>query len=182
VKLWDIPSGQEIITLEAHAFSINELAFSPNGRTLAVANYMLEPLRLWDVKSTRKVGTLLGHRDNVRAIAFSPSGNTLASASDDGTVKLWSVADQREIATLDDGRNLFDRDGAIYGVAFSPDGLTLATGVRDGLVKLWNPATQREIATLAGIKYPVRSVAFAPDGQTLASGIAGRVRLWRRTP
>jgi hypothetical protein len=150
VKLWDIPSGQEITTLEAHTFSINELAFSPDGDTLAVANYMLEPLRLWDVSSTRKVGTLLGHQDNVRAVAFSPSGDTLASASDDGTVKLWSVADQREIATLDDGRNLFDRDGAIYAVAFSPDGMTLATGLRDHSVKLWNPRTHREIATLTG--------------------------------
>ena len=97
-------------------------------------------------------------------------------------MKLWSLDERREIATLDDDRNLPGRDGAIYGVAFSPDGLTLATAVRDSLVKLWNPTTQREIAALTGHQQRVVSVAFAPNGELLASGGGGTVRLWARAP
>jgi WD40 repeat protein len=183
VKLWDIPSGREIATLAEHTFHINALAFSPDGGTLAVANYMSDPLRLWDVRARRQIAALRGHADNVRSIAFSRNGRLLASGSDDGTAKLWSVAGQHEVAALDDGRNLFDRDGAIYAIAFSPDGLTLATGVRDGLVKLWDPNARREIATLTGHTDGVLSVVFSPDGEILASGSGdGTVKLWRKTP
>ncbi len=183
VTLWDAQSGKEIATLEEHTFSISALTFSPDGATLAVANYMWDPLRLWDVGTREQVATLRGHADNVPSIAFSRDGRLLASGSDDGTAKLWSVAGQHEVAALDDGRNLFDRDGAIYAIAFSPDGLTLATGVRDGLVKLWDTTTYREIATLTGHRVSVASVAFAPDGTTLATcGWDDDIRLWRRTP
>ena len=108
--------------------------------------------------------TLEGHAGPVDSVAFSSDEATLATGSWDGTVKLWDVATQQNIATLG------PRGDTVHSVAFSPDGTTLASGSWDGTVELWDVATQQSIATLEGHAGPVDSVAFSSDEVTLAAG------------
>ena len=46
------------------------------------------------------MANLAGHADWVYRVAVSPDGTKLASASADGTVKLWNLAENRLLATL----------------------------------------------------------------------------------
>jgi len=55
----------------------------------------------------------------------------LASASQDGTVRLWWVADGSLLRVLEGHMDL------VSSVAFSPDGALLASASRDGTVRLW---------------------------------------------
>lgn len=89
--------------------------------------------------------TLQGHTDSVDSVTFSPDGLHLASASSDCTVKLWSLARERELRTLQ-GHNSW-----ITSVAFSPDGRLLASGSGDDTVKLWEVASGRQVQTLRGL-------------------------------
>ena len=129
-------------------------------------------MRVWDL--TKKPGALVleGHKDLTWQIAFSPDGHTIASASKDGSVRLWNVAEGRELATLPHGQ-------WVNWVAFSPDGVTLATADDDSFVRLWNAATGEIVATLSGHRAVAECATFSPDGKLLASGgKTGEIKLW----
>ncbi len=151
---------------------IRNVAFSPDGHTLAAADALDDRghIGLWDVATGRRIATL-AEGSPVGSVAFSPDGHTLAAGDNGGHIGLWDLATARRAATLAEG-------GTVYSVAFSPDGHTLAASDFSGDVALWDVATALRTATLAEGN-SVSSVAFSPDGHTLAAGdYGGEVGLW----
>jgi WD40 repeat protein/Flp pilus assembly protein TadD len=107
-----------------------------------------------------------GHKNYIWSVAFSPDGTRLATASVDSTVKLWSVADRRELKTL------AGHTASVETVAFSHDGKLLASGGADNATRIWDAETGRQLSVMPGggeDGSSVRGVAFSPDGHRLAT-------------
>src|SRR5262249_34561082 len=144
--LWSPASGRSRLAEGAgHRNAVTALQFSPDGRTLATGGND-KTMQFWDVNNINLKSPLFGHADEVTALAFSPGGGTLASGARE-QVKLWSIAAQAEVATLE------GHAGPVDHVAFSPDGSTLATCARSSRgtcqVFLWLAAPLEEARVLS---------------------------------
>ncbi|WP_169982602.1 caspase, EACC1-associated type [Microbispora sp. H10836] len=165
--------------LFGHTRTVWDVAFSPDGRTLASVSAD-RTLRLWDTggRPARQVFRHVG-RDEMRGVAFSAGGGLLAVSSHDGAVTLWNPADPRSPRLLSSFRA-----GArpLNEIAFSPREPLLAVSSADGTATLWDvrdPSRPRLAGNLHGHAGEVRDVAFSPDGRWLATASSDRsVRLW----
>lgn len=170
IKFWDAKSGKELKTLKGHSWTIEDVAFSHNGKYLATASADKTAI-IWDVASGKQLHTLKGHGDAVLAVAFSPNDAKLATASADKTVKVWDVKNGKDLQTLKGA----ERD--MTSVAFSPKGNQIAAGSLDGKVYIWNTSGKqvRKVEAHNGIW----SVAYSPNGKYLAaSGYQDTAQVW----
>jgi formylglycine-generating enzyme required for sulfatase activity/WD40 repeat protein len=137
------PTPISVANIGISAALIEALAFSPDGKTLAVGfsqngKWALPGLvQFWSTKDGKQVGGFLAHEGGmVRSLAYSKDGKTLITASYDKTIKLWDMKNDK--ATLK--ATLAGHEGPIWSIALSPDGRYLASGSRDKTVRLWRLA------------------------------------------
>ncbi|WP_455711605.1 nSTAND1 domain-containing NTPase [Streptomyces iakyrus] len=171
VRIWHLSTGALHTISTGHGRSVRTLAFTPDGRTLAVVNVedSGDQVTLLAAATGRTQRTIKPSSRSPLTLAFSPDGHTLATATvGNGLVETWDMRTGR----LQDS---FSVSADVQSLAFSPDGRTLVTSSARG-VQLWDLATSQPRGTL-----PTRSpgvVAFSPDGRTLAIGTGSSVELW----
>ena len=97
VRIWNSATGDLESTLSSHKGAVWNLAFSPDGRLLAISGEDGE-LVLHDARPPYEArGRLEGMSTPSQAVAFSPDGKLLAAAElgDEpgvsGTVRIWDV-------------------------------------------------------------------------------------------
>ena len=139
----------------AHTFShendlaVNSVAISTDGKT-AVSGGFDMTVRIWDVEHlTPKGSPITAHRNVVWRVAISPDDKMIATASEDGSVRLFNMADGS--AVMDGGMPAFkeETDGAgtklgVMGVTWvTRDKVVYTVGKdppnpNDPIVKVWD--------------------------------------------
>jgi WD40 repeat protein len=151
-----------------------DLAWSPDGKTLAVATSA--GVFLYDAATLgaapRQVEATAGL---VNSVAFSSDGRLLAFGGSAGLV-LWNLA-QQEAVSLGQLAT-----APVLNVLFSPDGSLLASRTEGRGVRLWDTATgimRSELLPHTGSSGNVLSMAFSPGGKLVTSVSDDEtVRLW----
>ncbi|KAL6585758.1 WD repeat-containing protein vip3 [Orobanche minor] len=165
----------------AHDDSVWTAAWVPateDSGPLLLTGSLDETVRLWNPEGPEKVQTNTGHCLGVVSVAAHPSGRIAASASIDSFIRVFDVATNNTIATLE------APPSEVWQLQFNPQGTTLAAaGGGSASVKLWDTAEWKPIATLEvprpeGLKPSEKtnskkfalSVAWSPDGRQISCG------------
>ncbi|GAA6622556.1 hypothetical protein [Scytonema sp. NUACC26] len=144
----------------------------------------------------------IGHTDIVNSVSFSGDSFSVVSGSDDCTIRIWSVDDDRlnpkgmaasPIAVTCDGkapsaRGLLAVIGqAVRTLRFMPkDNDRIAAGLESGEIQFWNVRTREKENTLRDpndmTSDRVFTLVFTENSLNLFSAHgSGKVRLWKRS-
>jgi eukaryotic-like serine/threonine-protein kinase len=178
LKVWDTERKQFVESfpkIKQSYDATSPKATSSDGQLLAVGSTPgdVRICRLPDGSVEREIKA---SDEMIMAVAFSPDDRWIASCAGwtDKRVRVWQVADGREIARLN-GHGAY-----VTSLEFLPDGKTLITGSADQTIRFWDVATQRELAVLRGHASEVRGLSYCVATGMLASGGKdGYIKFWR---
>ena len=179
IRLWNADTGQQLHTVGTAGRGIEGLAFSPDGRRLAVSSF--SDVWMYEVSHTGKLGQRTKTESARRNVRFSRDGNILitedvfgASTWDARTgkkIREWSCPEKR----VSIGDETVEEP---WGLRLSPEGRLLACRMKayarsssggGERVKVYDAATGKML--FATQRFP-RSVrfAFSPDSKHIAIG------------
>ncbi len=187
VKLWDSKTGECLHTLRDHNEEVNIAVFSPTGEMLASGggeqqSYRIDAsIRLWNTSNGKLLSKFGDHVSSITSLAFDPTGHRLASGSFDTSIKLWEIAECRQIGVLGSPRLPDGSDSdVVYSLAFDRTGQSLVIGSKKSGVRFWEPIDERRLIvdSLEGHGYAT-NIALDFLGQILASGGNDKtVKIW----
>jgi WD40 repeat protein len=108
---------------------------------------------------------LEGHRNVISRLSFAPDGARIASSATDGTVRVWSLAQDTNVTFA-----LYaDEMVELRKVVASPDRQWVAGGASDGTMQVWNAATAQAGRHFRPAEdFEVRDIAWNHDGTIAA--------------
>jgi WD40 repeat protein len=131
VRIYDLDKkGQQLPGGDWFMFdkgtSVGDIAFTPDGKQLVVGHDSGD-IKIADVAGRKVLHTLKGHKQRIGVCIVSPDGKRCATAGFDNVVKLWDLANGKELRSWDMHMLIQERGGFIMNMAFTPDNRQLVT-------------------------------------------------------
>ncbi len=153
---------------------ISALAFSPDGKILAVSGY--HEVLLHSADGSNLLGRLVGESPRIESFAFSPDGKRLAVAGSAparfGEVQIWDFATNGTNHVL--AKSYKVSTDSIYGISWSPEADRIAVGCADKSVRMLAVKDGKELLKFDNHSDWVFGTAFTVNGQRLLSGSRDR--------
>ncbi len=150
---------------------VQSVAWSPDGRGLAVGSQDKRPVRLWDAETGRRLQVFETPSPNfVQALAWSADGkNILTYLNTHTSYDIWNVADGKLVRSVPIECHIF---------SFAPDGKRLTGQRGDGSIIVCNTETGKEEQSFGKPSSRLFTLAWSSDGKRLASAQEHGLYVW----
>ncbi|MGW3289120.1 nSTAND1 domain-containing NTPase [Streptomyces sp. NPDC001002] len=167
VRVWDVRAERRIRTYETHTDSVMDVAVGRDGTLVSGSQDNTAQVRDLGRPADLPI-TLMGNAGPVNAVALSPDGATLVTGGEDGTLRLWRLAD----SPVRTGAKAFTALGGFR------DGY--ATGDSAGTVSLWDGRARKPRLTWRAAEGEITDLAYNPSGSLLAvTSMDHTTTVWR---
>ena len=120
IKMWDVKTGIDVNTFNAHNGGVNCIDLSKDG-DIMVSGGKDGKIIVWDALTGEVIISIDGHDGPVNTAKLSADGQTIVSGGDDELLKLWTM----EGDTIKTIRGF---SAPIKNLAISPEGDRIVTG------------------------------------------------------
>ena len=162
VRVWSMPDGTPLPSINLGKRELYGMAISPDGRSIVAGDFDGE-YSLWQTSN----GTEQAHlrlRFYPSALAFSADGSRLAIAPVGEPVQVYDVASARKVLELQ--RPV----GGTAALAFARDGSRLAAADADTVVRIYDARSGVLLNTNTDFLLEPLAAAFTADGKHLLTG------------
>ena len=167
VLLHDFASSNLTARLLGESPRIESLAYSSDGKLLGVAGSApsrFGEVQIWNTASNTLQGAFKVSTDSIYGISFSPKADRVAVGCADKTVRIFSLADGKELLKFD------NHSDWVFGTLWTLDGKRLLTGSRDKAMKMIDASNGQFIDDINKLVDPILCIARHPKEDVVAYG------------
>jgi WD40 repeat protein/serine/threonine protein kinase len=163
VSCWDsVPSKRKDPEQLTVYDGFGSIAFSPDSRTMAASR--AGTVVLVDLADWGRVRTLPDLGTNINIVAYSPDGAWLSVGDQKGRIHVWSDAESRVVAELEESQE------RVIGLGFRANGARLFSINGSFILTWWDRRDWSRCGSFA-LDPQVSALAISPSGQLMAAGI-----------
>ena len=187
IKILDLNTGKEFLTLKSHGTNLYSLTFSADGKYLiSLAIYPDKNIKIWELNTGKELMSLQNYEmmplqkniDEIKRIV-----NNFSAIYSKNAKELYYQHPNRALDIIDN--IVLNSIRPFRTVVFSPDNKYIVTPIdqydffyKGTKIIFQEIITGKEVIKLESPK-PVTSIIFSPNGKYLAtSGEDGSIKLW----
>jgi WD40 repeat protein len=147
IRVWNVADGKQRGQFTTPS-PVNDLALNKDA-TQVISAGADNLLRVWKLPAVGEASSkptleIKGHTKSVTSVELiSPAGTQIVSGSEDGTVRIWTLSNGKQVRSMNHG-------GPVTDVASRPDGQRVASSGANNIAKLWQVSDGKQLAELKG--------------------------------
>lgn len=163
LKIWDLPWGHLLQTLEGHTSAISTVAVNESG-TLVASGSWDKTVRVWRISDGQCLHIFTGHKREVQSVAMIEDGKHVISGGADGKLRIWDTksAKCQKVLTV--------HKAAVDLIAMSRNARWLIAGTRTKGLQLWDLENRSRKVIFDTDTHGINCVVMSHDGKYFVCG------------
>jgi eukaryotic-like serine/threonine-protein kinase len=176
VKVWNVATGAETLSLVGHTARVRAVDFSPDGKLIATGSRD-STIRIWSAVDGRELRRFVIEQaggpevTETQDLHFTPDGVKLIAVSK-SICNIWEVSSGRILFKFDDKKGQIKKGWIASAV--SPDGKRFALGSSDSRIQIFNSNPVEQVLEITAHEAKINNLAFSPDSSRIASASSDR--------
>jgi WD40 repeat protein len=166
LRIFELDTGEESLSVDTQQVEINGLAFTPHGREIAAVGDD-GTLRVFDAASGAQRLEVKAHEGLAYQVVLTPDASRFCTCGRDDRVRVWDARTGDSLGTLNEHTTTLEY------LVINDDGL-IAAGDHNGRVSVWDSATKKLVSEFESPQWTtVSALAYSATGYLAHGTVAG---------